>query len=1149
MKKLLLLLWILLCSVFNANSQGEAANWFFGGGAGLVFDVANGTVNPSSEAQNTINTNEGCSSISAPDGTLLFYTDGRTVWDANHQIMPNANYNAGSGLLGDPSSTSSGVIVPHPGNSDLYYIFTVDEPHHNNAWAFPNQGPADSDGNPIDTYEETFGNFQVVPQDDDGFNNGFNYSLVDMSLNGGMGDVVPNEKNIHLITYDVDDPEQSLYKCAEKITAVQGADCDSYWVITQFVDTFYVFQITTTGINTTPITSTLDPFITTEGYRRNGIGYIKSSPDGTKIAVCHSQNSSLPSDTNTSPQTGSLWLYDFDDATGIVSNPVNLGLNIRSYGTEFSADSKKLYFTNNNQVRQFDLDNNNAEAIVFQGDQNAFISSMQLGPDNKIYVCNSSNNGNSLDVIQNPDAIGINCNYTQGGQPLAAGTSATLGLPPFITSFLLSRQINIIDPTTDQVFNDLDICGQMSYILVAEDIPGATYNWFRDGLLLTESDFDLEVSQAGVYEVIIDNIPDECNLTIIGEANVEFHEIPTIANLPLDIEVCDDDNNNTWSFDLDIQDAGILGSQDANVFSIDYYESLEDATNRNNPISGNYSNTSSPQEIFVRIENTNNPSCFEIASFFLRVFNTPIASSINAIEVCDDANDGSNTNGQVTTLLTTLTPTILNGQNTLDYSVTYHLSQSDADNRLDAQPISFYNPTPFNQTLFARIENRDYTDCYSTIAFDLIVNPIPEAFNSSLLQCDDTGIPDGFTIFNLTQAHDALVGNASDRNTQFYASLNDAELDSNAINANSYANTTNPQTLFVRVIDASSGCYTIAELELMVSTTAANDATIEVCDDDGTEDGLHSFNLSDANTSVLTGINTNLSITYYASYQEALLETQPLPNNYTNTTPYSQIVYARVEDDNACYGINEVELIVHTLPHLEDDTSLLYCLNFYPELITLNAGVIGDLPNNYYYNWSTNETTYEIQVNEIGTYTVTVTNTNGCSKTRTITVVPSNIATIDTIDIADASTNNIVTINASGEGDYEYALNSENGPYQDSPIFENVPPGLHTVYVRDKNNCGIVEDAISVIGFPKFFTPNGDAHNPTWHVYGINTPNQVRSKIHIFDRFGKLITQLDPQGPGWDGTYNGRNMPSNDYWFYVILQDGREFRSHFTLKR
>ncbi|MCT4629031.1 T9SS type B sorting domain-containing protein, partial [Winogradskyella sp.] len=112
-----------------------------------------------------------------------------------------------------------------------------------------------------------------------------------------------------------------------------------------------------------------------------------------------------------------------------------------------------------------------------------------------------------------------------------------------------------------------------------------------------------------------------------------------------------------------------------------------------------------------------------------------------------------------------------------------------------------------------------------------------------------------------------------------------------------------------------------------------------------------------------------------------------------------------------------------------------------------------------------------------------------------------------------------------------------------------VLPGLYTVYVRDKNNCGIIEELVSVIGFPKFFTPNEDTVNDFWQVKGINNRFQANSKIYIFDRYGKLLTKLDPLSPGWDGTYNGQNMPTSDYWFKVQLQDGRTFTSHFTLKR
>jgi len=195
-----LFFFILFLTSFSATSQGEANNWFFGYGAGLVFDNINNTVTPSADAQNSISTFEGCSSISDPSGNLQFYTDGRDVWDANHTLMPNANYFSGSGLLGDPSSTSSAVIIPKPGDLEKYYIFTVDEPHHQNAWAYPESGPAQEDGSP--TFDGTYSPGDGVPDEDDGFNNGLNYSLVDMALNTGMGDIDPSEKNIPLLTYN-----------------------------------------------------------------------------------------------------------------------------------------------------------------------------------------------------------------------------------------------------------------------------------------------------------------------------------------------------------------------------------------------------------------------------------------------------------------------------------------------------------------------------------------------------------------------------------------------------------------------------------------------------------------------------------------------------------------------------------------------------------------------------------------------------------------------------------------------------------------------------------------------------------------------------------------------------------------------------------
>ncbi|MEL6483915.1 MAG: T9SS type B sorting domain-containing protein, partial [Bacteroidota bacterium] len=140
-----------------------------------------------------------------------------------------------------------------------------------------------------------------------------------------------------------------------------------------------------------------------------------------------------------------------------------------------------------------------------------------------------------------------------------------------------------------------------------------------------------------------------------------------------------------------------------------------------------------------------------------------------------------------------------------------------------------------------------------------------------------------------------------------------------------------------------------------------------------------------------------------------------------------------------------------------------------------------------------------------------------------------------------------------GDGDFEYAING--GEFQDDPVFLDVPPGINTVIINDKNGCGTTEPIeFLVVGYPKFFTPNGDAVNDNWNVLGVETLSNPR--IFIFDRYGKLLKQLDVTTLGWDGTFNGRELPSSDYWFsldYDRDESGvivaRSVRRHFSLVR
>lgn len=179
-------------------------------------------------------------------------------------------------------------------------------------------------------------------------------------------------------------------------------------------------------------------------------------------------------------------------------------------------------------------------------------------------------------------------------------------------------------------------------------------------------------------------------------------------------------------------------------------------------------------------------------------------------------------------------------------------------------------------------------------------------------------------------------------------------------------------------------------------------------------------------------------------------------------------------------------------------------------------------------------------------------NPNQCATTKTISVTV-NQATLVAVDwtVTDAfSKNQIVTIVATASGEYLYQL--DDGPFQESPVFEFVSLGTHSITVQDKNGCSppITRDNVLVIDYPKFFTPNSDGYNDFWNIFSLD--GLSGSKILIFDRYGKLLKEINPNGPGWDGTYIGQPMPANDYWFtvdYTELNIPKKFKSHFSLKR
>lgn len=361
---------LLIFIIFSKNSfsQGETNIWYFGNNAGLDFNSGI----PVALTNGQIYTDEGCSVISDASGNLLFYTDGISVWNKTHWQMPN-----GYSLAGGHSSTQSAIIVKKPGNNFIYYIFTANQQYSGN---------------------------------------GIKYSEVNMTLNGGLGDVTL--KNISMHT-----------PSCEKITAVRHCNGQDVWVITHDwnSDAFRAFLITSLGVSSMVVVSNAGLFLS--GNENNKIGYLKASPDGSRLA-----SAVWGSDINR------FEVFDFNRSTGIVSNGIlfpSISAASGAYGVEFSPDGTKLYGSvlSPGRIYQFNLCAGSNTAIansgILVGITTALLpGALQLGPDNKIYLAKYFSE--TLGIINYPNELGTACNFVDIGVFLN-GKFSSIGLPNFIS--------------------------------------------------------------------------------------------------------------------------------------------------------------------------------------------------------------------------------------------------------------------------------------------------------------------------------------------------------------------------------------------------------------------------------------------------------------------------------------------------------------------------------------------------------------------------------------------------------------------------------------------------------------------------------------------------------------------------------------------
>jgi gliding motility-associated-like protein len=1109
--KIHILFILILLSLHNCIAQNESNNWLFGINAWVNFS----TGNPVPQAGSPMSVNEGCASFSDTSGNLLFFTDGVTVWNRNLAVMPN-----GTGLTGDPSSTQSAIIVPKAGsNYNNFYIFTVD---------------------------------------DEAGINGLQYSEVDMSLNGGLGDITLL-KNIPLIT-----------PTCEKVTAARdGSNPNEFWVITHEWNSarYFSFHVGSTGVNSSAVISNTG-IVNLQGMGTQALqpshGYMKASPDGSKLAIAIGN------------VVNAVQITDFNNVTGIVSNPYAMTGIRDPYGVEFSPNGRYLYVgksSNPDTVFQYDLQAANISAsrtVAGFTPPGMIITALQLAKNGKIYA--GQLNQNFLSVINYPDSAGATCGFATNA--VALPNACYQGLPNFFTSLFVSADYTyadtclhdstaftlqyasiadsvrwdfddpstgsqntstIADPkhvfsasgnytiscivydlgTSDTVLKTITIFSPLVYVSPGGSLCAGQPAWISNGNSAADSShwFDNSTGDSILY------IGPNSNTT--NNIWVDVYQYGCVAR----------DSVTIISFTYPVLDLGT----DTTICATSYLLHADPLHQNSNSITYLWQNSSTADTFQVTAAGTaiynvqaSNNGCISYDTVSVTL-TAPVTDSLGTdISFCSGDSavlselSGIAFTGYLWSTAATTSSITVNAAGTywLQATINNCVARDSIVVTITAGPVA--NNVLGNDT--------------SVCAASYLLNANPNNISGLTYVWQDGSSDSTFTV-TVSNIYFVEVSNGS---CTTYDTVNvvlgapvtvDLGVDTNVCD-------NIPITLQdIHGTPFTAYAWSTGSTTAAINVSAGGTYTLTV-----TSNGC-----SDTDTvSVVSGITPSVNLGSDNSYCEGdivqLDAGNPGATYLWQDGSTTQLItatsisgaYSVLVTQLGCAGSDTVNLTFNPSPLIfpVTDTTICRGTQVFLDITNIISG--------FTFQWSDNYPDPYRIIEDEGTYVATV-SVGNCSRTSSFTLHLLDEPDIDLGEDTVACIGSIWTIDASfPQSTYLWQDGSTASTY-----VTNYPA---TFGVQVTNQCGVDVDSIKIdftecncfVVFPKAFTPNHDLKNDVFNFkYDCLA---FKSVLKIYNRWGMLVFESDDPEEGWDGTYNSHEAAADIYVYmieYKGVQDGK----------